>query len=228
MEKFFLAYDDPKLEQNFLSASTKIHDLQKIVSTESIAASHTRCGQLSLTDQFMVMDADCVLLDTFNIFEVYKDTMDKNFMYIFSARNPVNGLEYGHGAIKIFQRNFFKDEQVVDFSTSFYGKIKHIKKTLNIHKFNSSPFHAWRTAFRECVKISSGTIKNRNIVEDEYRLTTWCEVFDNVEYVEYVKSGALEGRKYGYANKDNTTELMKINDFKWLKDQYEQVVSRTT
>ena len=35
-------------------------------------------------------------------------------MYIFSARNPINGLEYGHGAIKIFQKQFFTDLEVVD------------------------------------------------------------------------------------------------------------------
>lgn len=224
MEKFFLAFDDPNVDENFDRAKLFIHDLQQINTKLSIVESHKMCGSLSLTNQFMVLDADAYLLEEFKMSEIYDITKDPNFVYIFAARNPVNDLEYGHGGVKIFQRKFFNDREVIDFSTSFLGKIRTVKKTLNIHRFNTSPFHAWRTAFRECVKLSSSTIINRNSIDDEYRLTTWCEKFNDVDYADFVKTGALQGRDFGNSNKHNPQELKKVNDFTWLKKAYEQVV----
>lgn len=228
MEKYFLNYDDPNAQKNYKKAKEKILDLQKIDTEMSIHSSHRLCAEKSLTNQFMVIDADAVILHNFNLSDIYEITKDQNFVYIFSAINPINNLEYGHGGIKIFQKKFFNNDNKIDMSTSFVGKIKTIKKTLNLHKFNTSSFHTWRTAFRECVKLSSSVIENRNPLDDEYRLTQWCEKFNNVDFVEYAKSGALLGREFGYKNKNDLTQLSYINDFNWLKDQYEQLAPRSS
>ena len=119
------------------SGKTKIADLNLFETTLNIADSHRACGNQSLTNMFMVIDSDALLLDNFKISQVYNSIIDKNKMYIFSARNPINDLEYGHGAIKIFQKKFFTDQEVIDFSTSFFGKIEHVQLTLNVHRFNS-------------------------------------------------------------------------------------------
>jgi hypothetical protein len=220
MEKFFLSYDDPNLNENFLFARTKIADLTLFETTQSIAESHRACGNQSLTNMFMVIDSDALLLDNFKISQVYNSIVDKNKMYIFSARNPINDLEYGHGAIKIFQKKFFTDQEVIDFSTSFFGKIEHVQLTLNIHRFNSSSFHTWRTAFRECVKLSAATIKNRNKYDDEYRLSVWCEKANGNEFSQECIDGARAGREYGTKFKNDFDSLKKINNFGFLKEQY--------
>jgi hypothetical protein len=227
MEKFFLAFDDPFIDQNYDLAHSKIKDLRKVITHRTISGSHKYCAELSLTDQFMVLDADAVLLDNFNLFDVYQRVEDPNYIYIFRARNPVNDLEYGHGGIKIFQRKFFSDVEAVDFSTSFKGKIKTVDMVLNVHAFNTTPLHSFRTAFRECVKLASGTIPNRNVAQDEYRLSVWCEKFNDVPWVEFAKEGALLGREYGHKNKNDESQLRVINDFKWLMKQYEQVAKRS-
>ena len=217
MEKFFLKYDDPLGDENYFRAREFIPDLQKVNTTKNIAESHGQCARMSLTDQFMVIDADAYLLDTFKMTEIYELTTDPNFVYIFAARNPVNGLEYGHGGVKVFHYDLLGESKNVDFSTSAVGHIKSVKKTLNIHRFNTSPFHAWRTAFRECVKLSSGIIPNRNSTIDAYRLETWCTVFNDVDFVEEVKDGALAGRDFGRKGQG----LQLINDFNWLYEAYE-------
>jgi hypothetical protein len=220
MEKFFLSYDDPNLKENFLFAKTKIADLNLFETTLNIADSHRACGNQSLTNMFMIIDSDALLLDNFKISQVYNSIIDKNKMYIFSARNPINDLEYGHGAIKIFQKKFFTDQEVIDFSTSFFGKIEHVQLTLNVHRFNSSPFHTWRTAFRECVKLSAATIKNRNKYDDEYRLSVWCEKANGNDFSQECIDGAKAGRAYGTKFKNDFGSLKQINNFGFLKEQY--------
>lgn len=220
MEKYFLSYDDPNLEENFVRAKKFIPNLTLHATKLSIAESHRQCGNLSLTNMFMVIDSDAYILDSFRLSDIYKEISDTDYMYIFNAKNPINDLEYGHGAIKVFQRKFFNDREVIDFSTSFFGMIKHVKKTLNIHRFNSSAFHTWRTAFRECAKLSAGTIKNSNKWDDAYRLDTWCNVANGSEYSEECINGSKAGRDYGFKHRDDLESLRQINDFNFLKEQY--------
>lgn len=223
MEKYFLGYDDPYFESNYSRALKFIPDIQKVTSQTGIHQSHKSCAQQSLTYKFAVLDADCYLLDNFSLVKLFELTPDHDSVYIFRAINPVNNLVYGHGGIKVFDKRLFNDTTSVDMSTSFYGKIKIVKHITNVHRFNSSPFHAWRTAFRECVKLSAGAIKNRNVVDDEYRLTQWCEVFNDVENVEYVKLGAIAGREYGHKGID----VHLVNNFKWLREKFNVLETRS-
>ena len=227
MEKFFLNYDEPNADINFARAKSIFPTVQKLNTDKTIIESHKLCANKSFTDQFMVIDADNYLLD-FSLSELYESTKLKDRIYVFRARNPINDLEYGHGGVKIFQRSLFVDNDVIDFTTSFKGQIQIVKTVLSIHKFNSDPFQTWRTAVRECAKLSAGIIPNRNNIQDEYRLDIWCSKFNNVKYAEFAELGAKFGREFGNKNKDRPLILKKINDFKWLKNTYEQMVSGKT
>lgn len=221
MEKYFLNYDDPNLESNYLRARRLIPDLKKALTNDSIHASHEICGRLSLTNKFMILDADCVLLDSFSLKKVYEQISEEPVVYIYRAINPVNDLIYGHGGIKVFDKRLFNNAQSTDFSTSFIGKIRVMDDVLNIHKFNSSGFHAWRTAFRECAKLSAGAVKNRNLETDQYRLSVWCEKANDVPYAEETLLGARAGKIFG----ETSSNLSLINNFEWLKEKFKEAVN---
>jgi hypothetical protein len=223
MDAFFLDYDEPKSDENYQTVKKIIPFAQRIITKSGISDSHKLCAQKSFTDKFMVIDADNELLD-FNFSEIADVLSVKEKVFIFRSLNPVNDLEYGHGGVKIFDRNLFHNNDTVDFSTSFIGNIKIVYKTLSIHRFNSTPFHTFRTAFRECVKLSSEIIPNSNSKQNEERLNIWCSKFNNVENVEYAQHGALAGRDFGNRNKNDINELKKINNFSWLNEQYEKLV----
>jgi hypothetical protein len=218
MDKWFLVYDDPFARQNFEKAKEKLETIQKIVTGTGIHDSHRMCAKKSITDRFIVLDADCDILDSFSYTTFLNSLTPEKKVFVFRSINPVNDLVYGHGGIKVFDRRLFNNSNAVDMTTAF--DIVPVDYVTNVHRFNSTPFHTWRTAFRECVKLSSGTVKLRNKKDDEYRLTTWCEVFNNVDHAEFAKAGALAGRDYGYKNKD----LNMINDFNWLKNKFEETV----
>lgn len=217
MDKWFLVYDDPYANENFKIAKEQLVTLKKFTTSAGIHQSHTTCANKSLTDRFMILDADCKLLDNFSYSTVLDSLSDEKKVFVFRAINPINDLVYGHGGIKIFDRRLFVNNSAIDMTTAF--EIEPVNYVTNIHRFNSTAFHTWRTAFRECVKLSSGTVKLRNKQDDEYRLTTWCEKFNNVEFSEFAKLGALAGREYGYNNK----ELSNINNFNWLKNKFEEI-----
>jgi len=84
-----------------------------------------------------------------------------------------------------------------------------------ITRFNTDAFSTWRSAFRECVKLTLNKDE-----ESKSRLNTWLNTRGEENFTEYAVSGALAGNKFALANKDNLEELDKINDYSWLNEQY--------
>jgi hypothetical protein len=90
----------------------------------------------------------------------------------------------------------------------------------NITAFNTDTFSAWRSAFRECVKLSSKVIDRQKSDETNRRLETWKTVGKDRPFGEYAILGAIQGEEYGLLNKNNLSELKKINDFDWLLERF--------
>jgi hypothetical protein len=70
---------------------------------------------------------------------------------------------------------------------------------------------AWRTAFRECIKLR-GSID----VESQYRLEKWLTVGTDHLHGEYSIYGAEDAVEYYAAVGGDITELRKSYDWAWL------------
>jgi hypothetical protein len=104
----------------------------------------------------------------------------------------------------------------IDMTTNISDKFKAIDAISNITAFNIDPFSTWRSAFRECCKLS--VINNDEALD---RLDIWCQLNTEAPYGFYAYIGALAGREYGQRNASNPEALSKINDFTWLQDRWQ-------
>ena len=107
-----------------------------------------------------------------------------------------------------------------DMTTSISDKFQIMKEVSNITAFNIDEFSTWRSAFRECAKLSSKSIDRNYDRETETRLKIWCAVGKKAPFGLYCIGGALAGYRFGTANCGNLEELSKINDFDWLFSEY--------
>jgi hypothetical protein len=141
---------------------------------------------------------------------------------VWRSRNPLNDLEYGYGGVKLLPKKLTLelDTSKIDMTTSIGSRFKPMPEVSNITAFNTDPFSTWRSAFRECCKLASRVIDGQINEETEYRLNVWKTIGDADSV-----SGALAGSQYGRANKDIPENLLKINDYDWLKEQYEKTIS---
>ena len=87
-----------------------------------------------------------------------------------------------------------------------------------ITRFNTDAFSTWRSAFRECVKLTLNDDE-----ESKQRLEAWMNTKGDADLIEEGKQGALEGNTFAKENKNNLAELDKINDFKWLENKWNQL-----
>lgn len=219
----FISYNEPLADENYNKLRSRFPTVKRVQGVTGIHQAHIAAAKKSFTKMFWVVDADAEVLDSFN-FNFVVPEWDLDAVYVWKSQNPVNGLEYGYGGVKLFSKSLTlaMDTTNPDMTTSISTKFNVMPEVSNITVFNTDPFSTWRSAFRECVKLSSNAIARQDSVETVSRLNMWCTVGADKPYGEYAIKGALAGKKYGQENAGNKPALALINDFEWLKIQFEQ------
>jgi hypothetical protein len=171
---------------------------------------------------FWVVDGDSTLDENFN-FEM-PDNLIVDAVYVYKATNPINELSYGYGGVKLLPiaQTLAVDVESIDMTTSLSDKVIVVDKTASVTNFNTDSFNTWKSAFRECVKLSARIIPNQLDRETLFRLKIWCAVGADSEYGEWAIKGAMAGNKYGKLNRDNHDALLLINDFDFLKTLFDK------
>ena len=220
---FFIQYDENNANKNLRYVTEKRPDVKIISGVKGIFNAHLEAAKQSQTDFFWVVDADATVIDAFD-FEYDIPEWDFDVVHIWKSINPINQLEYGHSGVKLIPTHLIlmaDEDTAVDVTTSIGAKIKIIDEISNINNFATSPFNAWRGAFRECAKLASGVIDRQVQEETDERLLAWTSKGGSRPLGEYVKGGASAGEWYGKTYKGNKDALAMINDYEWLREQFE-------
>ena len=214
----FISYNEPNAEENLKALRSRFPLAKHVSGIKGIHEAHKEAAKRSFTPMFWVVDADAVILDTFN-FDYQVTPEEYDIVHVWRSRNPVNGLEYGYGGVKLLPKELTLNMDVnsMDMTTSISPRFKAMEEVSNITAFNTDEFSTWRSAFRECCKLA--VINN---VESLTRLRDWTRVKQDANFSTYARFGALAGRRYGKENAANLAALKLINDFDWLKGQFEQ------
>ena len=223
----FISNGEPNADDNFDTLTEKFPRAKRVMDIKGIHAAHKRAAELVETDMFWVVDGDAEIIDGFG-FDYYVPAYDidgKDTVHVWRSLNPINGLVYGYGGVKLLPTNLTRnlDESTTDMTTSISDKFKGIEEMSNTSAFNTDSFSAWRSGFRECTKLASRTIARQKDEETEFRLDAWCTRGADKPFGKAVIAGAIAGRKFGELNKDNPQELAKINDFEWLKEEFKKL-----
>ena len=218
----FISYQETAADENHTRLLNQFPNVKRIHGVKGIHAAHIAAAKLCNTDMFWIVDADAIILDDFK-FDYQVPRWDKEVVHVWRSQNPINDMVYGYGGVKLFptELTINMDITKTDMTTSVSSKFQAMPEISNITKFNTDPFNTWKSAFRECVKLSSKVIDRQKDDETLQRLNIWCTVGENRQYGKYAIAGAVAGAEYGSLNQDNLIALKKINDFDWLKDRFD-------
>ena len=214
----FISYDEPNADENYNKLLARFPRARRVHHVKGIHQAHIRAAELCKTDMFWVVDGDSLIVDNFH-FDYEVSRYELNIVHVWKAKNPLNGLEYGNGGVKLLPRSLTLNMDVTkpDMTTSISKWFKAMEEVSNITAFNTDSFATWRSAFRECCKLSSRIIDRQEDKETLERLDVWCKKSND----KFALDGANDGKAYGEANKDNIEALKLINDFKWLKERFD-------
>ena len=140
--------------------------------------------------------------------------------YIFHAKNPLNGLVYGHQAMIAYNKRLVLEtvDSGLDFTLSKAHEVVPILS--GIAHFNQSPWMTWRTAFREVVKLKHFSVVKPN-VETEYRLKVWLSKAEG-EYAEWCLRGAHDAVEYYESVNGDYDKLMLTFEWAWLAEYFKR------
>ena len=221
----FLSYREENADENWVNLKSRFSHATRVHGVDGLLEAHKEAARKANTKMFYVIDGDNVITEKFSFSFHPDDEKGLDHTYIWRCMNPVNELVYGYGGIKLFpkRRLLNVDEFDVDMTTSISKERILMKETASVTHFNTSEFSAWKSAFRECVKLSSRTILNQKEDETKERLETWCNVGSDKPYGDYCIEGARFGKLYGESNKEYSENLSKINDFDWLRKYFDRI-----
>lgn len=219
----FISYNEPNAEENFKRLIKRFPNAKRVDKVKGIHQAHIEAAKLVSTKMFWVVDGDAVIVDSFN-FDHQVATWDLDCVHVWRSKNPVNGLEYGYGGVKLLPKKLTLEVDTfsIDMTTSISHKFKAMNEVSNITAFDTDAFSTWRSAFRECVKLASKTIDRQHYEETANRLTAWLTFYPDKPFAQEAAEGAFDGREYGRKNAADPAALTLINDFDWLKSRFEQ------
>jgi len=170
------------------------------------AAAYHAAAQASETDWFFAVFAKLRVNPDFD-WSWQPDRMQQAKHYIFHAKNSVNGLEYGHQAMIAYNKRLVlaNPGRGLDFTLDDEHEV--VPVISGTAEYAHSKWSAWRTAFRECIKLCG-----QKDVESQYRLKKWHTM----------TTDHLNGQWSVYGAEDAVAYYEEVGgDFDALKKSYE-------
>ena len=212
----FISYEEKNADLNYNILKKRYPRAKRVHGIKGMEKAYYEAARISETDWFFAVFAKTRLHEDFD-FSYLPDRLQGDKHYIFNCKNKINGLEYGHMGVILYNRNLVLnspdfDTLGLDYTMSHRHDV--VPQVSCYGVFDTSPFETWRSAFREAIKLAQLLDKNPTI-ETRYRLKVWRTVAHG-DFAQYCIDGANHGVEYYKLFKNNSFELKKINSWDWL------------
>jgi len=159
LDCIYLTYDEPNAEENWVKIKNMVPWARRVDGVKGSDAAHKAAADASDTDRFVLIDGDNIPDSSF--FNLTLE-VDEVCAYRWRARNHINGLMYGNGGLSVWSKEFVYNmrthensdgtaENDVEFC--FYPNYYAMHDCYSTTYPNGSAFQAWRSGFREGVKM---------------------------------------------------------------------------
>jgi hypothetical protein len=215
---FFLSCGEPFADEHFKLLKNRFPFARRVDGVKGIYAAHKVAAITSPTKHFWVVDADTLVSDDF-CFNFKVDPVEFDVVHIWHSKNDINDAIYGNGGIKLLPKFLFDIEHTnkIDITTGLSDQIKILSELASTHSISKTPYIAWRTGFREAVKLTL-----QDDADSQQRLQTWMTKGLSKPNGGYAVLGAKAGNKYALSNSLNKLKIAKINDYAWLHSQFKE------
>lgn len=212
----FISNGEVNADYNYEKLKFHVGDRNRIQRVDRVpgrVAAYHAAAQLSTTPWFFAVFAKLEVDHLFD-WSWQPDRMQEPKHYIFYARNPVNGLEYGHQAMIAYNKTLTLANTGTGLDFTLDSPHEVVPILSGIAHYQMDPWMCWRTAFREALKLRSATD-----VESQYRLRQWvkeCGPRHVYTHAHWSHIGAQDAVEYYESVNGNFAELKKSYDWEWL------------
>lgn len=208
----FIDNGEPNADYNYLQLphvgiSNKIHRSSGVTGR---VAAYQAAAELSTTPWFFAVFAKLEVDSNINWFW-QPDRLQEPKHYIFHARNPCNGLIYGHQAMIAYNKKLVLNNPGVGLDFTLDSAHEVVPMLSGTAHYNETPWMTWRTAFREVLKLRASLPD----VENEYRINRWCTSNES-KNSHWSSIGAHDALEYYESVDGDFDAIKKSYDWAWL------------
>jgi len=229
----FISYDEPNAEDNYANLLFKAPWVKRVHGIKGSDAAHKAAADLADTDWFVTVDGDNKVYDEF--FKLDLTLLPGIQTYSWCGKNNINGLAYGNGGVKLWNKKFALSMKTHEESISDKSQIEfcwedgyqNFPVIYSDTIINTTPYQAWRAGFREGVKmltLEGSKVEKNKIYEEIYwhnlhRLRMWSSVGSHIENGIYAILGARHGSVKTYTTNWNHIEVRNFEDLDKIYNQ---------
>lgn len=174
------------------------------------------CAELADTEEFLLADGDLAIHADFAAAEVHP-LEEGVSMRVWRADNPVNGLVYGYGGLKLIRRGALRAMgQAIDVLAALPGRTEFCPIVVGTTRFNQSPYHAWKAGFRECAMLARGSEYGMAESDAQERIAAWT-ASSGGEFASFAAAGARDGIVIARETAGDPQRFEVLNDPAWLR-----------
>jgi hypothetical protein len=149
-------------------------------------------------------------------FDFQPDRLQLPKHYIFYAKNPVNGLVYGHQAAILYNKRLVLNNTGKGLDFTLDDEHAVVPVLSGTAYYNTDAFSTWKTSFREALKLKANSDK-----ESVERLDIWLTVA-NGNYSEYSLKGAEDAVEYYNEVAGDFNKLKLSYEWQWLRERFDK------
>jgi hypothetical protein len=217
----FVSSEEPDADRNFQRLLQFAPHARRVEGGASIYHAYQAAADAAATTQFFMVDGDNWMLDGFRFTDHLHNT--ESDRYAWRAVNAVNGLVNSHGGIKLLRREIVRTmtRDSLDYYSAMAGSRALVTRPASEHRFNGSPFQAWRGGFRECAKMTGRfPMTSKKAAE----IVVWQTRGIDRPNGLYCVLGARMGAAFGAAN-HGSPAMAEINNKRFLEDAFARVTA---
>jgi hypothetical protein len=215
-----LSYDEPladklhaRLQRVLGIRAKRLHGVRGMRRAYRLAAEVVDC------ESFLLADGDFVIATEFDITAVQPLAEDVS-MRVWQAVNPLNGLVYGYGGLKLIRRSALRElGHAVDVLAALPGRVEFTDQIAGTTRCNQSPYHAWKAGFRECAMLARGSEYGMGDQSASQRIAAW-QACEQGEFAPLAATGAVEGVAFAADFARQPREFDRLNDPDWLQARF--------
>jgi hypothetical protein len=212
----FISNGEPQAEFNFNHLKRVVEQrhnnknrIYHVSGVNGRVNSQHAAAKISTTPWYFLVPGKLEVDDRFD-WSWQPDRMQQPKHYIFHAHNPVNGLVYGHQAIVANNKKLTLNTVVCGLDFTMDSPHEVVPVISGTAFYAQSDWVAWRTAFREVIKLKAILPD----VESSYRLDKWLTV--DTSNGQWSMKGAEDAVEYYDLVNGDLDALKKSYEWSWL------------
>ncbi|MEO1016459.1 MAG: tetratricopeptide repeat protein [Pseudomonadota bacterium] len=165
LDIFYLSFDEPQADAFFVDLKRKCPNAQRVHGVKGFDTAHKTAARKARTSHFITVDADNIVDPAFVHLTLDPAWLQPETIVAWPARNAVNGVVYGNGAIKCWPRRYVLDMRTHENAQDAdEGRFDFVYNTdlnreggpfhidlpapMSIVHANATPLQAFRSGFR--------------------------------------------------------------------------------